>query len=166
LFTIVSDPKTTWDLSVLPLAAEEKPFDVVKTAAQEGIGQFSPDGRWLAYQSNESGSFEVYVRPFPGPGAQVLISTKGGGQARWSPDGKELYCIASEGTLMAVPIRSDNGALEAGTPTALFQPPISGGDSTIQREQYDVAADGRFLINTEQATTAPITMLLNSNALK
>ena len=83
---------------------------------------------------------------------------------RWSPDGKELYYIATDGKLMTVPITVKGGALEPGTPVALFQPPIwGGGSNTTNRQQYDVAPDGRFLINvtTGEATAPPITVILN-----
>ena len=66
-------------------------------------GQFSPDGAWIAYESDESGEWEVYVRPFSAPGEHALISTQGGRYARWRRDGTELYCYASDGWLMAVP---------------------------------------------------------------
>ena len=107
---------------------------------------------------------EIYVRPFPGPGGQWLASTGGGIQVRWSPNGKELYYIAPDGKLMAVPIVVKGNALEPGTPAPLFQTRIQGGGANFaQKQQYDVAPDGRFLINvtTEDAAASPITLLLN-----
>jgi hypothetical protein len=104
------------------------------------------------------------VRPFPGPGGQWQVSTNGGVQPRWNPDGKELYYIAPDGQLMAASIAVQNGAIEAGAPMALFQTRVSGGGTnTYTKPQYDVAPDGRFLINTitDASTTAPITPLLN-----
>ncbi len=98
------DPTTGHDLWALPLDGDKKPFPVVRTNSNEPYGQFSPDGKWIAYQSNESGRDEVYVQPFPGPGAKVRISTNGGAQMRWRRDGKELFYIALDGRLMAVPI--------------------------------------------------------------
>jgi hypothetical protein len=92
------------------------------------------------------------------------VSTSGGIQARWSSDGRELYYIAPNGTLMAVPITMKGTALEPGTPVALFQTRIwGGGANATQGQQYDVAPDGRFLINvvTKDAAAAPITLLLN-----
>jgi Tol biopolymer transport system component len=132
------------------------PFDEVN-------GQFSPDRRWVAYYSNESGRYEIYVRPFPGPGGEWQVSTAGGIHARWRRDGKELYYIAPDDRLMAVPIANQGATLEPGTPTALFQTHIAGGFGSGLRQQYDVSSDGRFLINTatEDATTSPITLLLN-----
>jgi Tol biopolymer transport system component len=157
------DPKTDWDLWVLPLDGDRKPFVFLKTNFEERHAQFSPDGRWVAYRSNESGTAEIYVRPFPGPGGQWQISTSGGIAPRWRHDGKELYYIAPDGRLMAVPIATKAGTLEPGTPVALFRTQIVGGGTNTNRQQYDVATDGRFLINTavEDAAVSPVTILQN-----
>ena len=135
----------------------------LNTNFEERGPQLSPDGRWVSYQSNESGRPEVYVRPFSGPGGQWQISTAGGTNARWRPDGKELYYIAPDGQLMAVPITTQGATLEPGTPVALFQTRNTLSGSTTARGQYAVAPDGRFLINvtTGDATSSPITLLLN-----
>jgi Tol biopolymer transport system component len=164
LLYYVPDPKTGTDLWVLPLDGQRVPFIFLKTEASELLGQFSPDGHWVAYQSNESGRHEIYVRPFPGPGEQFPISTAGGVYPRWSADGKELYYIAPDAKLMAVTISAKGSAFEAGTPTALFQTRRVGGGSNVvgRGPQYDVTPDGRFLINTEAGSgAAPITLLLN-----
>jgi Tol biopolymer transport system component len=161
------DPKAGADLWVLPLAQDRKPFIFLSTRFDERAGQFSPDGRWVAYQSNESGPFQIYVRAFPGPGGQSQVSTSGGIQTRWRRDGKELYYIAPDGKLMAVPITAKGATLDAGIPVALFQTRIwGGGTNAFNRQQYDVAPDGRFLISvtTEDAMSAPITLLLNWKA--
>src|SRR5262249_51887885 len=157
------NPKTDGDLWILPLEKHAKPFVFLNTSADERAGQFSPDGRWVAYQSNASGQFEIYVRPFPGPGGQWQISASGGIQARWRPDGKELYYLAPDGKLMAAPIVVKGSTVEPGDPIPLFQPPIATGPTSSYRAQYDVAPDGRFLINVtiEDATAPPITLLLN-----
>ena len=143
----------------------------LKSSFNERHGHFSPDGRWVAYQSDESGRYEIYVRPFSGsggaqnPGGQWQVSTSGGISARWRRDGKELYYIAPDGKLMAAPIAMKGATIEPGLPTALFQTRIaySGTSSIGIRPQYDVAPDGRFLINvsTEEASTPPITVILN-----
>jgi hypothetical protein len=105
------------------------------------------------------------VRPFPpSSGGQWQISTGGGTQPRWRPDGKELYYIAPDAKLMAVPIAANGSTLQPGTPVALFQTRIYGGGGNVNvRQQYDVARDGRFLINvaTGDAGASPITLLLN-----
>jgi Tol biopolymer transport system component len=161
------DPKAGADLWVLRLAQDRKPFIFLSTRFDERAGQFSPDGRWVAYQSNESGPFQIYVRAFPGPGGQSQISTSGGIQTRWRRDGKELYYIAPDGKLMAVPITAKGATLDAGIPVALFQTRIwGGGTNAFNRQQYDVAPDGRFLISVtpEESTNTPLTLLLNWKA--
>ena len=164
------DPKTSFDLWVLPLFGEHKPFPFVNTSFSEINGQFSPDGRWVAYQSDESGRDEVYAQPFPGPGGKELVSTGGGIQPRWRRDGKELFYIAPDGKLMAAPIQSDGQLLEAGAPVALFQTRIVGGGQSLQQPQYAVAPDGRrFLINVtaDESTASSITIVTNwARALK
>jgi Tol biopolymer transport system component len=165
LYTQIS-PKTGRDLWVLPMSgSERKPFAFVNTSFDEQNGQFSPDVRWIAYQSNESGRFEVYIQPFPGPGAKVPISTNGGVQPRWHPDGKEISYIAPDNTLMAAPIHVAGQTLSVGAPVQLFQSRIPrGGYMDVMRIQYALSRDGeRFLVNTnaENGTPSPITIVTN-----
>ena len=101
-------PETGVDLWVVPLRGG-KPFPAIQTESDERDGQFSPDGKWIAYQSNRSGRFEVYLQPFPGPGAPVQVSKNGGAQVRWRQDGRELFYIGLDGRLMAVPIQLSCG---------------------------------------------------------
>ncbi len=159
----ISDPGRNDDLWAVPLEGDRKPQAFLNTSFFEQGGQFSPDGRWVAYVSNESGLYQVYVRPFPGPDGQWEVSTSGGSQPRWRSDGKELYYIAPEGTLMAASVAVNGAAFQPGGPVALFQPPIFGGGTNIGQQQYDVAPDGRFLINVTigEETAAPITLLMN-----
>jgi hypothetical protein len=158
------------DLWALPLAGERKPFPIVQTQFDERQGQFSPDGRWMAYVSNETGSDEIYIRPFPGPGGKWQVSTIGGTDPRWRRDGQELFYVAPDGKLMAVPIQvtADTHILSPGTPVALFPTRFATGanialGSLLSRPQYAVAADGRFLMNVtaEDTTPSPITLVLN-----
>jgi Tol biopolymer transport system component len=160
------------DLWALPMVGERKPFPVVQTPFQEGAAQFSPDGRWVAYESTESGSVAIYIRPFPGPGGQWQVSTAGGSQPRWRPDGRELFYVAPDGRLMAVPIAVsvDRQTLDAGAPMPLFPTRLASGGNlsigprgTSLKPQYAVAPDGRFLMNVavEGATAPPITVVLN-----
>lgn len=114
LYITPSNPKTGSDIWYLPLSGDGKPISFVQTAFEERASQFSPDGHWVAYHSNESGPYQVYMRPFPGPGGQWQVSTSGGIQARWRPDGKELYYIAPDGKLMAASIQVKGTALEPG----------------------------------------------------
>jgi hypothetical protein len=160
------DPELSHDLWALPLDGDKTPFPVVRTRFVEPYGQFSPDGRWVAYQSNESGRAEVYVQPFPGPGARIPISTHGGAQMRWRRDGKELFYLALDGRLMAVPIRpGPHAALEPGEPVPLFAARV--GEGPLQsgyNPSYDISPDGqRFLMRpiTADAHVPAITVILN-----
>ena len=169
-----SDPNTNWDLWVLPLEGDRKPWEFLATTFAERWAKFSPDGRWVAYLSNESGRTEVYVRPFAKPASagaagdhareQWTVSTAGGIYPTWRSDSKELYYLGPDGQMMAVSIAATGTTLKPGTPMALFPTRIVGGgiDTGLGR-QYDVAGDGRFLINTllEDAAAVPITLLLN-----
>jgi len=157
------DPKTGTDLWVLPTDTHV-PRLFLATAANEMWGQFSPDGRWIAYQSNETGRFEVYVRPFPGPGGPIPISTAGGIYTRWSRDGNEIYYVAPDATLMAVRLRRTPTSISADTPVRLFKTRRVGGGVNVigYAHQYDVAPDGRFLINVEpESNLRPITLVMN-----
>lgn len=159
----VPNPQSGTDLWVLPTDTRV-PFMFLKTRANELWGQFSPDGRWMAYQSNETGRYEIYIRPFPSAGGPIPVSTAGGVYPRWSRDGKELYFIAPNAAMMAVPIRATAATLDAGVPAPLFQTRRLGGGSNVigRSHQYDVAADGRFLINVDiELSATPITLLLN-----
>jgi Tol biopolymer transport system component len=194
------DPQTSRDLWVLPMEGDRKPFVFLKTTFNESYGTFSPDGRWVAYMSDESGRYEIYARPFPktsepftggaggeqhragaaldksknsfspaAPGSVVprvsgewQVSTTGGAYPRWRSDGKELYYIAPDGKLMAVPITVKGETLDPGTPVPLFQTRILGGGADITNgPQYDVSREGRFLVNTVLDEAAPITLIQN-----
>jgi serine/threonine protein kinase/Tol biopolymer transport system component len=157
-----TDPKTGRDLWAFPMTGNDrKPIAVVKTPFEELNGQFSPDGRWVAYETNESGRFEIVVQAFPVSRGKSPVSTGGGIQPRWRADGKELYFIAPDGKLMAAPITATGATFIAGTAVALF--PASLPTSIINRQQYMVSRDGRFLLNqpVEASTTTPITLILN-----
>jgi Tol biopolymer transport system component len=162
------DPETSHDLWALPLHGDRTPFSVVRGDFIEAYGQLSLDGKWVAYQSDESGRAEVYVRPFPNAGTPIRISTTGGGQMRWRQDGRELIYISLDGRLMAVSLRlSANGdGLEAGTPIPLFATrvgdpvPLTSG----YRQDYVMTPDAtRFLMNTivDDEDVPPLTVILN-----
>ena len=166
----VQDSKNASDLWALPLTGERKSFPVVQSSFDDIEGQFSPDGRWVAYASNESGRYETYVRPFPGSGGKWQVSTAGGTQPRWSPDGKGIYYVSTDNRLMSAPIRvaPDAQAVEVATPVALFPIHLAAGGniavgSGTARAQYAVGRDGRFLTITpvDDAVTSPITIVLN-----
>jgi len=163
LMYYVPNPTSGTDLWVLPLDTKV-PSIFLKTEANELWGQFSPDGRWIAYQSNETGRYEIYVRPFSSPGGAIPISTTGGVYPRWSREGRELYFVAPDAKMMAVSIRATATMVEAGAPTPLFQTRRLGGGSNVigRGHQYDVARDGRFVINVDAESGAPpITLLMN-----
>ena len=143
---------------------DHPPRVVADTPAEEVLAAFSPDGRWVAYQTNESGRFEVVVQPFPDAGGKWQVSAAGGVAPRWRADGQELYFLAPDATMMAVPVTAAGTSFAAGTPVVLFPTRIvDGGTVALNRPQYAVARDGRFLINQPvgDATAAPITLILN-----
>jgi len=160
------DPRGSVDIMGLSMDGSSKLFPVVKTPFDEQGAQFSPDGKWIAYQSNESGRNEIYVQSFPGSENRSPVSTDGGTQVRWGRDGKELFYISRHGQLMAVPFRSaaNTSAADIGTPAALFAPPIG---SMVQqgdfRHQFMVAPDSqRFLVATvKESSPSPVTLILN-----
>jgi len=140
-----------------------KPFRVTSTTVYEDEPQFSPDGRWIAYMSPESGNAEIYVQPFPGPGERKRISTNGGVQPKWKRDGRELYYLLPDGTLMAVEM-TVSATIEPGTPRPLFHTRLTPSGIT---DQYAVTADGqRFLVLTPvgDAPETPITVVFNWTA--
>ena len=152
--------KESDDLWVLPLEGERKPYPLLQSAFNENQGHFSPDGRYFAYMSNESGREEVYVQSFPPAGGKWQVSTGGGAQPRWRRDGKELYYIAPDKKLMAVSVKPGE-TFEYGTATPLFQTQVS---NFTNANRYDVTADGqRFLINSpvETSKEAPFNVILN-----
>jgi len=165
------DPQTSSDLWVAPVEGDRPPWVFLKTPFREAWAAFSPDGRWVAYHSDESGRDEIYVRPFAPPGSagatggQWQVSTAGGTHAAWRPDGQELYYLSPAGEMMAAPIAVTGDMLEPGAPVVLFPAHIFGGGVDAQQSrQYDVAPEGRFLINMElDSADAPITLLQNWN---
>jgi Tol biopolymer transport system component len=165
-----TDPQTSSDIWVADTGGtgDQDPAAAVflKTPAREIWGSFSPDGKWVAYMSNESGRPEIYVRPFVPPGVQPTgvqwqVSTAGGIHPVWRPDGKELYYVDPVGAMVATPIAVDGAKIDPGTPMVLFPTRILGGGVDAgQGRQYDVARDGRFLINTVlEDVDTPITLL-------
>ncbi len=138
-----SSSSTASDVWVLPLEGERKPKPFIQTPFEERYARFSPDGRWVAYMSNESGQSEVYVQPYPGPGGKWQISTGGGTEPAWSRDGRELF-YRNGNRLMAVTVQTHAG-FQAGTPRLLFEGPYDLGPA--RTTNYDVTPDGqRFLM--------------------
>jgi eukaryotic-like serine/threonine-protein kinase len=160
----VQTPGSGFKLGVLPTEGDKKPYPLTETAFNSDHGAFSPDVKWVAYTSNESGREDVYVQAFPGKGGSYRVSRNGGTQPMWRGDGRELFFLAPDSTMMAVAISAANG-FEAGIPQALF---ASGAvNFTGNRRQYAVTRDGqRFLINLPQqrATPTPLTVVVNWQA--
>jgi Tol biopolymer transport system component/predicted Ser/Thr protein kinase len=161
--------KTGDDLWLLPLEGDHKPIPYLQTPFSETQGRFSPDGRWMAYVSNESGQDQVYVQTIPVSGAKWQVSTSGGGEPRWRRDGRELFYVASDQTLMAVPVKfggAGSGSFEAGAPQPLF--PVEPSPTNYTALPYQPTADGqRFLVNVTGGDTSaapPITVVLNWTA--
>jgi Tol biopolymer transport system component len=162
-----SNPRSGRDLWSLDLSdTHATPQAVANTVFDETLAQFSPDGHWVAYQTNESSRFEIVVQPFPNPrGVKWQVSSGGGVAPRWRPDGKELYFIAPDAKLMAAAIvKASSAEFGAGTPMTRFQTRISGGGAVANnRPNYAVAADGRFLMVQPLEEALPITLILNPN---
>jgi dipeptidyl aminopeptidase/acylaminoacyl peptidase len=161
-----TNTNTNWDLWVLPLEGDRTPQPIATSRFQEMMGAFSPDGRWIAYQTNESGQHEIVVQSFPDAKTRVFVSASGGAQPRWRGDSKELYYVGLDSRLMAVSLTvSSSGVMTPASPVALFPLRTPGGPVPIpQKQQYVVAADGqRFLINslTDEAVASPLSVILN-----
>ena len=155
--------ETNWDIWVLPLFGDRKPFLFLKTPFAELMPTFSPDGRFLAYQSNESGRMEIYIQSFPGPGGKWQISAAGGTDPQWRADGRELYYRAPDQKVMAIDIQAGNG-ITAGTPQPLFPGRF---DSGLARNRYLPTADGKRFLTVAplgRESMTPTTVVLNWNA--
>jgi hypothetical protein len=159
---------TRGDVWVLPLGGDRKPFPFVATEFQETRAQFSPDGRWVSYESDESGRPEVYARPFPGPGGRFQVSVAGGIEARWHPNGKEIFFVNPKGELLVAAVRpsADGASLDVEAPRILFQTRMAGGGTYPAnfKIDYDVSGDGQrflMLVTTDDAAMASITVIAN-----
>jgi serine/threonine-protein kinase len=151
---------------MLVLDGERRITTLMQTPFDERNAEISPDGKWMVFQSNESGTVEVYVRPFPNvESGRWQVSTTGGFHPAWAPNGRELFYVAADGRLMAVDVRSQGG-FAVGVPRML----VDGGfylNLVPQGRSYDISPDGtRFLLieasNTgTQADTAGLTVVLN-----
>jgi serine/threonine-protein kinase len=142
-------PQTLADIVSMPLDGSAPPTPVLATAADEFNGEVSPDGRYLAYESNESGSQEVYVRPFPNVQAgRWRISTNGGRYPAWAAAGRELYYVSADAHLLRVDVTT-SPAFRASPPTTVLPNPIFA--AIIQRS-YDVTPDGKRYLVIEDAT--------------
>ena len=141
---------------MLPLKGERKLHPYSPSPSQNFEGRVSPDGNWMAYMSTESGTLEIYVAPFPNPTAKWRISTAGGKQPRWRADGKELFYLAPDKTLMAVSMPSPD---RAGLPTSLFRTRAIEYFFGL-RSDYAPSKDGqRFLVQTGESQAQSISVI-------
>jgi eukaryotic-like serine/threonine-protein kinase len=146
--------------------ADGKETPILSGGGNQYGGQISPDGKWLAYASDESGDWEVYITPFPGTGGKLQVSRGGGTEPRWRGDGKEIFYLSPSEQIMSVAV-SGTGGLSTGMPTPLFQVHARAPVSSSDIFSYDVTADGqRFLVNqyVKPAEIPPLNIVLNSTA--
>jgi eukaryotic-like serine/threonine-protein kinase len=160
LFAMTScgSPKTSCDLWVVPLEGERKPYPLLETKFREWAPAISPDGRWLAYSSNESGQRQIYVMSFPEPGGKWQVSANGGYLPVWSYDGRELYFTNADNTrMMAAEVRP-GATFQAGPAKELFRIRMPSAQS-----RFDVSKDGRFLVPTitDESANVQITVVQN-----
>jgi Tol biopolymer transport system component len=168
-YLLYTEATTSLDLFALPDplgTGERKPIPVANSGFNESQGQFSPDGRWVAYASDESSRFEIYVVPFPpgdGRTGKSLVSSAGGRQPRWRADGKELYYHGLDGNLMAVDTQTDPAFQRLRTPHALFQAPTIANATNIEY-RYDARRDGKTFLMVNVLVgepSSPVTVVLN-----
>ena len=152
-----TDPTTAADVWALPAGGDRKPRVIVKTPFSEAFPRLSPDGRWLAYTSDEPGRVEVFVQPFPGPGGRTQISTEGGTEPVWSRDGRELFYVNGD-KMMAVEITT-TPAFRAGTPRLLFEGRYLFSPNGVAA--YDVSADGRRFLRVQPMHPDPPSNQIN-----
>jgi eukaryotic-like serine/threonine-protein kinase len=155
-------PNTNWDLEVLPLREPSKPIPFLVTRFNELQGVLSPNGQWMAYTSDETGRFEVYLQSFPAGGNKLQLSVDGGSDAKWRSDGRELFYISLKHKLMSVNL-SASSRIQADAPKELFEVSVPDLVPAFPNN-YAVTADGRrFLVNTvlRDAVSSPISVVLN-----
>ena len=154
-------PNTPASVWALPTFGDRKPVALRRTQAHESQGRLSPDGRWLAYTSDQDGKTAVYVQGFPTASGPWQVSSGGGEEPRWRGDARELFYVATDGSVMAVPITT-GPAFRAGVPAPLFHTRMSRFMMGNLFIDYEVAADGlRFLVNQPAANGPPITVVQN-----
>ena len=161
-----NDPTVGGDLWIWPLFGDRKPFPFQRTRFNETNARFSPDTRWVAFDSDESGRREVYVRRLEGSAEKTRVSTAGGTQPSWRRNGKELFYLAADSKIMAVSVKTGD-TFEAGIPRPLFRIDSVVGIYSAGASEYDVTADGeRFLVNmaVAEARSLPITVVVNWTA--
>jgi hypothetical protein len=157
------------------LSGDRKPSPIAQLPFDENHAQISPDGKWIAFNSTETGQRQIYVKPFPSGSGKWQASTTGGIFPRWRRDGRELFYMenADAGRMMAVGVRTDRDSIEFTPPRALFDSGFVNIPHPTNFQTYDVSSDGqRFLIPrpagamvTDPANDTPITIVLNWTAM-
>jgi serine/threonine protein kinase len=163
LFESNGGPQSKFDLWILPMTGEPKPFIYLNSDFHETHSQFSPDGRWIAYTSDETGRSEVYVQSFPIGRGKWQISTNGGDRAQWRGDGKEIFYLAPDRNLMAVTV-SGGATIDPGRPEVLFQTSVPASGIVDDRNNFVPTRDGqRFMINNlaDTVNSQPLMIVLN-----
>jgi Tol biopolymer transport system component len=156
----VLNPGTGWDVASLSLETGQ-PRPLLATPAEERNAKLSPDGRWLAYVSNESGRFEIYVQPIDGGGAKWLVSRGGAVQPQWSADGRQLYYLALDRRLMVVDARAEGAVFTPSSPVELMETRFTEWE-TSGGVSYAVAPDGsRVLVSTSTDIGSPVSLMQN-----
>ncbi len=156
----IRSSKTGWDIVVLPRTAEAKPVPFRATPFNEGNPEFSPDGKFLAYASNESGRNEVYVQSYPGPGRTWQVSTAGGTDVHWRKDGKELYYRGLDQKLMAVEVRGGD-PFQVGIPQVLFLGHTAAGAASTKYVPDRTGQKFLFVAPLGRESMTPTTVVLN-----
>jgi Tol biopolymer transport system component len=163
MYMFMQESKLAADFEMIP-ATGGKPTPFLYGQGHKSNGQISPDGNWLAYASDESGDWEVYVTTFPGGAGKWQVSRGGGNEPRWRGDGKEMFYLAQGGMMTAVPVNT-LGTFSSGTPAPLFQIHCRAPISSTDIFSYDVTKDGkRFLVNRyiKPDNISPLTVVLNA----
>jgi Tol biopolymer transport system component len=153
--------KTTADIWIVPLDGDRTPRPFLASPFFEGGAVFSPDGRWLAYQSDESGRDEVYLTPFPGPGGKWQVSQEGGAEPLWRRDGGALFYRTPDGGMFEVGVSYKGAAVEVATPRQLFRAPPNAGSGTSRTFAVSAEGDRYLVLQPIQSTAAPLTLVTN-----
>jgi serine/threonine protein kinase len=161
-YTSTGDPQSKWDIWIMSMESNEKgeevqPYPLLNSKFFEGPAAFSPNGKWIAYNSDESGEDEVYVRPFSGPGGKWQISINGGYDPYWRQDGKEIYYGANNNKMMAVKVTSKGDILEVGSVTVLFEMPTGANLRAVTKDGQ------RFILRVpiQEKYEQPLTLVMN-----
>lgn len=163
LFQSTNNQNSKSDIYYIPMTGDKKPVALITTEFNEMFATFSPDSRWVAYQSNESGRNEVYVRPFPGPGAKWQVSANGGTIPRWKNNGKEIFYVAN-GKLIEADVNGAGSNFVVGNVREYFDPATVGGINVGNGILKDISPDGQSIllsISKGMLATAPLTLVVN-----